>query len=178
MPPICSRTVSSRERRVRFAPRRDHLPVSTESPVIEELERTEKGREHVLGGEGGSNGRTGSVDSLSRHSPSMSPQMENRRTQLLTDLEDAPAADQIDELQARVESQALATVCPAVRAYGEGSGSEGGGRTVSPRHSPTCPGRIWKQLTAAQLSVADLEPPVSESDDPIVQWKELSMARR
>ncbi|HJQ78126.1 MAG TPA: SMC family ATPase [Acidimicrobiia bacterium] len=33
--------------------------------------------------------------------------------------------------------------------------------------------RISRLLTAAQLKVAGLEPPVSESDDVVVQWKEL-----
>ncbi|MEE8407863.1 MAG: SMC family ATPase, partial [Acidimicrobiia bacterium] len=33
--------------------------------------------------------------------------------------------------------------------------------------------RVGKDLTAAQLTVAHLKPPVSESDDVIVQWKEL-----
>ena len=33
--------------------------------------------------------------------------------------------------------------------------------------------RVAKDLTAAQLKVADLKPPVPESDDVIVQWKEL-----
>jgi exonuclease SbcC len=33
--------------------------------------------------------------------------------------------------------------------------------------------RVGKDLTAAQLKVADLKPPVPESDDVIVQWKEL-----
>ncbi len=33
--------------------------------------------------------------------------------------------------------------------------------------------RVGKDLTAAQLKVADLNPPVPESDDVIVQWKEL-----
>ncbi len=33
--------------------------------------------------------------------------------------------------------------------------------------------RVAKALTAAQLKVADLDPPVSESDDVMVQWKEL-----
>jgi len=33
--------------------------------------------------------------------------------------------------------------------------------------------RVAKTLTSAQLTVADLEPPISESDDVTVQWKEL-----
>ena len=33
--------------------------------------------------------------------------------------------------------------------------------------------RVAKLLTTAQLKVADLDPPVSESDDVVVQWKEL-----
>lgn len=33
--------------------------------------------------------------------------------------------------------------------------------------------RVAKRLTEAQISVASLEPPVSESDDVVVQWKEL-----
>lgn len=37
--------------------------------------------------------------------------------------------------------------------------------------------RIAKALTAAQLTVADLDPPVSESDDVTVQWKELLVWR-
>jgi exonuclease SbcC len=34
--------------------------------------------------------------------------------------------------------------------------------------------RVSKLLTTAQLKVADLDPPVSESDDVVVQWKELA----
>ncbi|MCZ6455648.1 MAG: SMC family ATPase [Actinobacteria bacterium] len=37
--------------------------------------------------------------------------------------------------------------------------------------------RVGKDLTAAQLRVADLVPPVPESDDVIVQWKELMLWR-
>jgi exonuclease SbcC len=37
--------------------------------------------------------------------------------------------------------------------------------------------QVSRRLTAAQLKVADLEPPVSESDDPLVQWKELFLWR-
>jgi exonuclease SbcC len=37
--------------------------------------------------------------------------------------------------------------------------------------------RLAKDLTAAQLRVADLEPPVPESDDVLVQWKELLVWR-
>ena len=33
--------------------------------------------------------------------------------------------------------------------------------------------RIGRKLTEAQLAVADLKPPLSESDDVIIQWKEL-----
>ena len=33
--------------------------------------------------------------------------------------------------------------------------------------------RVGKQLTAAQLGVADLNPPVSEADDVVVRWKDL-----
>ncbi len=37
--------------------------------------------------------------------------------------------------------------------------------------------RVGRDLTAAQLRVADLEPPIPESDDVIVQWKELMLWR-
>ena len=37
--------------------------------------------------------------------------------------------------------------------------------------------RVAKDLTAAQLGVANLEPPVPESDDVLVQWKELLVWR-
>lgn len=37
--------------------------------------------------------------------------------------------------------------------------------------------RVGRDLTTAQLRVADLEPPVPESDDVIVQWKELMLWR-
>ena len=33
--------------------------------------------------------------------------------------------------------------------------------------------RVARQLTAAQLEVADLKPPVSEADDAVVRWKDL-----
>ncbi|MGD2043085.1 MAG: SMC family ATPase [Acidimicrobiia bacterium] len=37
--------------------------------------------------------------------------------------------------------------------------------------------QVSKRLTAAQLTVADLDPPVSEADDVAVQWKELIVWR-
>lgn len=157
--PICAQIVTT-------------MPVSTESPVIEELEKTEQ--EHVSAVK---MARTVEQEALTllASAESMSAEMENRRTQLLTDLEDGPPADQIDELQARVES-ALTTLAAARVGFSE---TEVALKEAAARLADLADmsRRISKQLTAAQLSVADLEPPVSESDDPIVQWKELSIWR-
>ena len=101
----------------------------------------------------------------------MNTSLEERRQALIADLGDAPAGDDLagiaEELArlagareaAREELARLETEEKKAHTALEDLADDGR--------------RVAKQLTTAQLKVADLEPPVSESDDVVVQWKEL-----
>ena len=157
--PVCTQIVTT-------------LPVGSDIPLVDDLERTEQ--EHFSAVK---EARQAEQEALTHLASTESTivEMENRRTQLGTDLRDAPPGDLIDELQTKVES-ALATVASTriELAEMETEQKKSADRLADLADMSR---RISKQLTAAQLSVADLGPPVSESDDPIVQWKELSIWR-
>ena len=100
-------------------------------------------------------------------------EMENQRQSLLADLEDVPGAeemaqlgDDLDRLRKDLE-----------RAREDLQARENVARTARTRLEDLAETsrRIGRKLIEAQLAVAtaDLEPPLSESDDVIVQWKEL-----
>lgn len=157
--PVCAQIVTS-------------LPRVSETPAIHDLEKIEEDHVSVV-----KEARKAEQEALTgvASAESTTAEMESRRAQLLVELEDAPPGDQMDGLQARVES-ALGAVADA---RGELTVREAEQKNAADRLADLADmsRRISKQLTAAQLSVADLEPPVSESDDPIVQWKELSIWR-
>lgn len=157
--PVCTQIVTT-------------LPVASKVPAIEKLEKIEE--DHVTAVKEARKAEQEALTNLAS-AESTTVEMESRRAQLLADLEDAPTGDQIEEFQTRAES-ALATVADARAELAE---TEAEQKRAADRLADLADmsRRIAKQLTAAQLSVADLDPPVSESDDPIVQWKELSIWR-
>jgi exonuclease SbcC len=102
-------------------------------------------------------------------------ELEGRRTQLLADLKDAPSGEELDTLDSGLVT-ALEVLVSAKSDLAERT--EEHEKTVERLADLADSSRqMSRQLTAAQLSVADLDPPVSESDDPLVQWKELGLWR-
>ena len=94
-----------------------------------------------------------------------------QRDQLLADLAEAPTAEEMAALREQLAEQAnaLETARSAVTAFRERRD-----KARSELESLADDARqAAKKLTTAQLTVADLDPPVSESDDVIVQWKDL-----
>jgi DNA repair protein SbcC/Rad50 len=98
-------------------------------------------------------------------------ELTTQRAQLESELVDAPSSEEIVELRARIEgtSQSLIAAREAlVTARNRVDTARGALEALADDSR-----RAAKRLTTAQLSVADLDPPVSESDDVIVQWKDL-----
>jgi exonuclease SbcC len=94
-----------------------------------------------------------------------------QRDQLLADLAEAPTAEEMTALHEQLAEQAkaLETARSTVTAFRERRD-----KARSELESLADDARqAAKKLTTAQLTVADLDPPVSESDDVIVQWKDL-----
>jgi len=95
-----------------------------------------------------------------------------QRSALLGELEEVPREEVLTDLEAE-----LARVTAAheeahgriVRCQGEEKAAREGLEGLADDSR-----RVSKLLTTAQLKVADLDPPVSESDDVVVQWKELA----
>jgi exonuclease SbcC len=97
--------------------------------------------------------------------------LEERRQSVLADLENAPASD--DLVGIAEEITRLAKTLETTReALALREAEEKKARTALEDLADDGR-RVAKLLTAAQLRVAALEPPVSESDDVLVQWKEL-----
>lgn len=94
---------------------------------------------------------------------------------LLDDLDAAPEPDQVEAITTTMER--LQTELRAARE--EVSAFHGAVKGARERLEDLAETsrRIGRILTEAQLGVADLGPPVSESDDVIVQWKELLVWR-
>lgn len=100
-----------------------------------------------------------------------SSEVESQARDLRSALSAAPSPDEVEELFIRraeldqeVSSGRGAAVALAEETTEARSALEG---------LADASRRVSKLLTAAQLKVAGLQPPVSESDDVVVQWKEL-----
>jgi len=97
--------------------------------------------------------------------------LEEQRQAVLADLDDAPAGAELagiaEELARLGEARAKVREDLARREAEE----KKAGRALEDLADDGR--RVAKLLTTAQLKVADLDPPVSESDDVVVQWKEL-----
>ena len=90
-------------------------------------------------------------------------------------VKDIPSVDVLVELQ--VQYQELSVLVEERRADMAVKETRVGAAQKSLDDLADAVRRVDKQLTAAQLGVADLEPPVSEADDVVVRWKELLIWR-
>lgn len=98
-----------------------------------------------------------------------------QRVSLVDDLTDAPDLEQVTAFAASVERlQSDLSVAREELTAQQTSVKEARSHLEDLAERSRRVGRI---LTEAQLRVADLGPPVSESDDVIVQWKELELWR-
>ncbi|HEX6222004.1 MAG TPA: SMC family ATPase, partial [Acidimicrobiia bacterium] len=98
-------------------------------------------------------------------------EVEKQRDSLLADLADVPSTEEAETLAeelARLHEE-LAQARES-RALHEKEAKAARTRVEDLAEASR---RIGRRLTESQLAVADLEPPLSESDDVIVQWKEL-----
>ena len=98
-------------------------------------------------------------------------ELSKQRASLLADLVDAPDPDEAMKLEIE-----LATLTKELqRARGDLASREKAAKKALSllEDLAETSRRIGRKLTEAQLAVAELDPPLSESDDVIVQWKEL-----
>lgn len=97
--------------------------------------------------------------------------LDEERARGLAELEEAPPMEEIETLRAQSEEvrSRLVTIRTAVK----------DGETVLKQAQrdledlADASRQVDKRLTTAQLTVADLDPPVSEADDVTVRWKDL-----
>lgn len=98
-------------------------------------------------------------------------ELQSRRDQLAVSLADAPDPGSLDAAEEK-----LANLEKAVRAAAEETTAAEellASRRKDLEEIADASRRVAKRLTEAQISVASLDPPVPESDDVVVQWKEL-----
>lgn len=94
-----------------------------------------------------------------------------QKEEIVESLNEVPDVESLDTISAQIEE--------AEKALAETSGaSEAAMEILEKRRKELeeiadSSRRVAKSLTEAQISVASLEPPVPESDDVVVQWKEL-----
>lgn len=94
-----------------------------------------------------------------------------QRKSLLEDLGDAPDIGEVAEITGAVERIQRELITAREELAGRQIDVKEARRSLEDLADTSR--RIGRMLTEAQLGVADLDPPVSESDDVIVQWKEL-----
>lgn len=127
---------------------------SLQSQTVETLrERAEKARSHVATVEAG---RAGLVE---------------QRDIALSELEGAPAPGDLDGIEAELER--LGQMLSGARADLAEREQEAKAARSRLEEVTDESRAVSRLLTSAQLNVADLDPPVPESDDFVVQWKEL-----
>lgn len=153
--PVCAREVSE-------------VPEPAEVPVLADLEAAETKAEETADRLREQAGRARAA--LAGIEASRAG-IEEQRDALVTELVEAPDPDQL----ASLEDQLTALEAQIGEARQAVQQTE-----VTMKEAQTelegvadASRQIAKSLTAAQLRVADLEPPVSEADDVTVQWKEL-----
>jgi exonuclease SbcC len=98
-----------------------------------------------------------------------------QRDGVLVELEDAPDATGLASAEAELERLAAARDAAKKTVKETESKVKTAQRELEGLADESR--RVAKRLTAAQLTVADLEPPVPEADDVAVQWKELIVWR-
>lgn len=104
-------------------------------------------------------------------SEAMRSELDSQRASLETDLAEAPAEEALERLLG--ETTDLARAVDEARSRLARCLEEEKKTRSALDDLADDSRRVGKLLTAAQLKVADLGPPVPESDDVVVQWKEL-----
>lgn len=102
--------------------------------------------------------------------------LNERKEELIADLAAAPSGEDLPALQAEIE-RLVAALDTARTDLASSKTDLEKARSVLEELSDDSR-QAARKLTAAQLTVADLDPPVPESDDVIVQWKDLIEWRR
>lgn len=154
--PVCAREVDSIPERA-SPPGLDELVVAeaTQSRTVDTLrERAESARAEMARVEAG---RVG---------------LREQRDTLLAEMEGAPESDDLAEMEE--ELKRLTSVLGAARRELATREQERKLAQASLDDLADESRAVSRLLTSAQLKVADLDPPVSESDDVVVQWKELA----
>jgi exonuclease SbcC len=153
--PVCARAL-------------EEEPASGELAILEELETALRAAEESV-----EKRRSALEEAAARVAAAEArrEQLESQRDELIEALIDAPDSDSL-----HVTEEQLAAAERAVRAA-EGATVTAEQLVESRREGldeiADASRRVAKRLTEAQISVASLEPPVPESDDVVVQWKEL-----
>ncbi|MGH3650475.1 MAG: AAA family ATPase [Acidimicrobiia bacterium] len=98
-------------------------------------------------------------------------ELKSQRDSIAAELGDAPADAGLPEIEAELE-RLSGELTAAKDDLATLTAAEKQGRSVLEDLADRSR-QVSRQLTSAQLKVADLDPPVPESDDVIVQWKEL-----
>jgi exonuclease SbcC len=153
--PVCARAL-------------EEEPASGELAILEELETALRAAEDSV-----EKRRSALEEAAARVAAAEArrEQLESQRDELIEALIDAPDSDSL-----HVTEEQLAAAERDVRAA-EGATVTAEQLVESRREGldeiADASRRVAKRLTEAQISVASLEPPVPESDDVVVQWKEL-----
>lgn len=98
-------------------------------------------------------------------------ELEEQRAELAGQLASAPSVDELTLFE-----KDLAAVADEIRIVAEGVDTAARAEGEAQRRLESLSEAVrsvGRDLMAARQSVADLEPPIPESDDPLIQWKEL-----
>lgn len=157
--PVCAREVSE-------------VPDRGDMPAVAEVESAEKTAEDelILLRKEAEEARAALVAAETARSALL----EQAKT-LQAELATAPAPDEIETIDGELGE--LATALKAARETVKQTETESKAATKELEEVADASRQVAKRLTGAQLTVADLAPPVPDADDVIVQWKELMVWR-
>lgn len=105
-------------------------------------------------------------------SEALRAELSDQMTGLQAELSDAPDLEELSRLEA--EMAGLTKLCEEARLELNGLQKAEARARATLEDLAADSRQVSKLLTTAQLRVADLDPPVPESDDVVVQWKELA----
>ena len=153
--PVCAQTVMD-------------VPKAKRLPVLDELEAAAVAADDAVAGarQEAEWARTALATAATRHA-----ELVEQEGELLATLEGAPQSELLEDMTSEVgrlhgELEAARSAMGAMDAELKRVGVELEELADASR-------QVAKKLTTAQLAVADLDPPVPESDDVVVQWKEI-----
>ncbi|MBW3666082.1 MAG: SMC family ATPase [Actinobacteria bacterium] len=157
--PVCATEVSE-------------VPILGGVPAVERVEAAEKAAEDAVAS---LRGETEEARAAVVAAETARSALLEQRESLQAELATAPGSDELERVEAQVTDlqASLETVGELVRrteADTKAAGKELEEVAEASR-------RVAKRLTEAQLTVADLDPPVPDADDVTVQWKELMVWR-